>query len=293
MSDELWWSLLSESVDVEEDLPSFEPPPQDPESFDEHVERLLDSLDEDVQFPASLDGSPPSYHYSTPPLVSTSGSTYTTDSSEDPATSEYSSMTYSTTSNYPSPFDILDVDFGSEYNDVDPKHISVYDPSAFFDSFGLPLLSPAFSPHVQVAKAQSDDGPYRLSFGVSPHSLSIPSQDSLPADPDTTVYAASMQQARNPPNPDEGSAQIHTSAIRAKYICPECGHREYLYFSIFLYTHFFLASARKHNLKTHMDTHNPNRKKPFVCPESDCAHPFTRRHDLKRHLESMHGHPEK
>ncbi|KAI9445782.1 hypothetical protein BJY52DRAFT_409895, partial [Lactarius psammicola] len=55
----------------------------------------------------------------------------------------------------------------------------------------------------------------------------------------------------------------------------------------------FLESARKHNLKTHMETHNPNRKRPYVCPEGDCGHPFTRKHDLKRHVESMHGDREK
>ena len=38
-----------------------------------------------------------------------------------------------------------------------------------------------------------------------------------------------------------------------------------------------------------MKTHDPNRERPFVCPESDCGYPFTRLHDLKRHRESIHG----
>lgn len=38
----------------------------------------------------------------------------------------------------------------------------------------------------------------------------------------------------------------------------------------------------------HMETHNPKRK-PFVCPESDCGYPFTRKHDLERHILSTHG----
>ena len=52
---------------------------------------------------------------------------------------------------------------------------------------------------------------------------------------------------------------------------------------------FFLAFDRRSNLKSHIETHNPYRKRPFVCPESDCKYPFTRSNDLKRHLVSKHG----
>ncbi|KAJ3998830.1 hypothetical protein F5050DRAFT_1566400 [Lentinula boryana] len=46
------------------------------------------------------------------------------------------------------------------------------------------------------------------------------------------------------------------------------------------------AFARAFNLKTHMDTHNPNRKKPFICQSCDRA--FSRKHDLVRHNLSLH-----
>jgi len=256
-------------------LPSFPPPPQAaPDFFNEEVETLgLDGLNFDDDLPqisTLLDGS-----FTTPSLASPSDSAYTTDSSEDPATSEYSSLAYS---NYASSFDIAlrDVDLGFEYKDVNPEHNFMFsDPFALFDSFGSPQHSPAPFPYVYVAEAQSDDGPYRPSVGISPQSLFIASPSPSPAFPtDFPVCAASMeQQARKLPDPDSGSTRIRTGPIRTRFICPQCGH----------------PSARKHNLKTHMETHNPNRKKPFVCPEYGCGQAFVRKHDRKRHLESMHG----
>ncbi|KAJ7352270.1 hypothetical protein DFH08DRAFT_643391, partial [Mycena albidolilacea] len=48
------------------------------------------------------------------------------------------------------------------------------------------------------------------------------------------------------------------------------------------------AFARAYNLKTHMDTHDPNRLKPHVCPHRSCGRSFSRKHDLGRHLNSIH-----
>lgn len=53
-------------------------------------------------------------------------------------------------------------------------------------------------------------------------------------------------------------------------------------------THSLLAFARAFNLKTHMDTHNPERAKPFVCPYSSCKRSFSRKHDLQRHRTAIH-----
>lgn len=49
-----------------------------------------------------------------------------------------------------------------------------------------------------------------------------------------------------------------------------------------------LAFARAYNLKTHMATHDPNRLKPHVCPHPSCSRSFSRKHDLGRHLISIH-----
>lgn len=48
------------------------------------------------------------------------------------------------------------------------------------------------------------------------------------------------------------------------------------------------AFARAYNLKTHMATHDPNRLKPHVCPNRSCGRSFSRKHDLGRHLVSIH-----
>ncbi|KAH9055720.1 hypothetical protein EDB87DRAFT_1687921 [Lactarius vividus] len=264
MSDELWQSLLSE--DVEGGLPSFAPPPQDaPESFEKDLEEYLeeiDSADVDPNFSTSLDDPFHIFRDFTPSpgLASPPGSTYTTESSEDPATSDYSYMTYSTSSCPAPPFD----GFGSQLNAVDPKH-NMFSPIRprflDFDPFGHQLSLSLFT-DVYVVGAQSDDGPYRSSVGISPHILSSALQSPPPS------YSA------DPPICAASATEIRTiGPIREKYVCPHCGHR----------------SARKHNLKTHMETHNPNRERPFVCPEIECGQPFTRKHDLKRHLESMHG----
>ncbi|KAG9047116.1 hypothetical protein FS837_003000 [Tulasnella sp. UAMH 9824] len=59
---------------------------------------------------------------------------------------------------------------------------------------------------------------------------------------------------------------------RRKYQCPTCPR----------------AFARAFNLKTHMATHDPNRVKNFVCRHSGCGRSFSRKHDLGRHLVSIH-----
>ncbi|KAF8262896.1 hypothetical protein EI94DRAFT_641669 [Lactarius quietus] len=134
----------------------------------------------------------------------------------------------------------------------------------FLSSFGTPQFSPLLFQNVQVVGAQSDDGPYWPPVGISPHSLSAGFQNPLPAVP------------TDPPVGAAPATQASTGPIRNKFVCHLCGQE----------------SARKSNMKSHMETHNPNRKRPFVCPESDCAHPFTRSNDLKRHLLSMHGRAE-
>jgi hypothetical protein len=37
-----------------------------------------------------------------------------------------------------------------------------------------------------------------------------------------------------------------------------------------------------------MATHDPNRLKPHVCPHRSCGRSFSRKHDLGRHLVSIH-----
>ncbi|EJD04349.1 uncharacterized protein FOMMEDRAFT_140334 [Fomitiporia mediterranea MF3/22] len=59
---------------------------------------------------------------------------------------------------------------------------------------------------------------------------------------------------------------------RKKYQCNQCPR----------------AFARAYNLKTHMATHDPLRPKPFTCNHAGCGRSFSRKHDLGRHLVSIH-----
>lgn len=59
---------------------------------------------------------------------------------------------------------------------------------------------------------------------------------------------------------------------KRKYQCPTCPR----------------AFARAFNLKTHIQTHDPNRAKPYACHHKTCGRSFSRKHDLTRHLVSIH-----
>ena len=253
MYDDLWWSPVSEPV---KPLPSFKPPPQAaPESFEKDIEGLLDSF-KDLRFPTPSDHDGPFLTYRDPTLslASPLESTYTTDSSENPATSDYScsSMVHS---DYLSFFDfaLRHDDVVSEYTDVDPKYDSVFsgattvapvpaiDLSGLLVSFGPLQLSPSLFPHVQVVEAQSDDEPDRPPVGISPHILSAAFPSPPPAVPtDPPVCAASMPRARKLPN----RTQTRTGPIRTKkFVCSYCGHRKHHFHSfVFLRTQMFISS---------------------------------------------------
>ncbi|CAG8497183.1 292_t:CDS:1 [Paraglomus brasilianum] len=46
--------------------------------------------------------------------------------------------------------------------------------------------------------------------------------------------------------------------------------------------------SRKFNMESHLTTHDPHRVKPFLCDYLGCGHRFTRKHDLKRHVNGIH-----
>ncbi|WWC87237.1 uncharacterized protein L201_002125 [Kwoniella dendrophila CBS 6074] len=49
------------------------------------------------------------------------------------------------------------------------------------------------------------------------------------------------------------------------------------------------AFARAFNLKSHVQTHNPLRAKPYQCPHTSCKRGFSRLHDLERHRQGIHS----
>ncbi|CAG8687559.1 2455_t:CDS:1, partial [Ambispora leptoticha] len=56
------------------------------------------------------------------------------------------------------------------------------------------------------------------------------------------------------------------------FVCTKCGR----------------GFQRKFNMQTHEQTHDPNRIKPFSCDFPGCGSRFTRKHDLKRHVNGIH-----
>ncbi|KAF8506974.1 hypothetical protein F5888DRAFT_1798189 [Russula emetica] len=253
----LWF--LSEAA--KPDLPFFPPLPQadapPPESFDTEFEGLEF---EGVQLPEDPFSQ---FRGNTPVFISPSVFTHSTESGYELAASEYS-YGYPH-SNYSMPLDIAfqNVRVSSEYGGVDALQNPTY-PAAFNDlsSFGALPPTPSPSPPLRMGKAQSDYGPSKSRqshFGISPDNLSLHRQQ--PTTP--TVPPILPVQV-----PDKQSHSGHGKAHQ----CPNCSR----------------AFARAFNLKTHMDTHNPERVKQYICPHSSCKRPFSRKHDLQRHRTAIH-----
>ncbi|KAG0642038.1 hypothetical protein HOY80DRAFT_1008146 [Tuber brumale] len=64
-----------------------------------------------------------------------------------------------------------------------------------------------------------------------------------------------------------------TEPSEANFHCTKCGK----YFS------------RIWNYNAHLETHNPHRPRPHVCPVDDCKKAFVRRTDLTRHQQCVHA----
>lgn len=106
--------------------------------------------------------------------------------------------------------------------------------------------------------------------------------------------AAAKEQGAVAPNPSVGAFNTpgpsrtasssspaprrSASGPRKRFPCPKCDK----------------AFARAYNLNTHLSTHDPdpNRSKPFPCPYPSCksegGRSFSRKHDLQRHVASIH-----
>ena len=283
-----FWSF--DNVNAGSALPSVTPPPL--ESFEEMLNALSDreNLDMDVplnvQFP-TMTLPLPDISSPTRRVASTqSQSTYSMPGLTD---TEYSSMIAST-SNYPPLFNPArrDIVLGFEYNNVNPK------PNPVISESTTTMFPPGVSfQHDHVANAQPDNEPDRQFVGISPHCLSAAIANPPPAIP------------IDPPTSTPSTSHVFTGPIRTKHPkkpkkeptcnrCDQCGRGKYnccvIYFRDIQC--FFLVFDRKSNLTSHMKTHDPNRERPFVCPEIDCTYSrFTRSHDLERHRTNpnIHG----
>ena len=285
MCKDLWPSFGFENDNA--DLPSAPPPSLErcEEMLDEMLKALeRENVDVDFQFP-----TPPDISYSTYRVASTlPQSTYSGSMpglTEDISTgnTEYSFISAST-SNHPPHFNPAhrDIPLDFEYNNVGLKHNPVISESSMFPPFQ----------HDHVVNAHPDDGPYRQLVGISPQCLSaVVIEKPPPAIP------------IDPPASTPLTSRVFTGPIRTKRTkkpkkkpavirCDQCGRGKYNFCVIYSRDSqcFFLDIKGKFNLKVHMKTHDPNRERPFVCPESDCGYGFTRVNDLTRHVENTNIH---
>ncbi|RPD63243.1 hypothetical protein L226DRAFT_518000 [Lentinus tigrinus ALCF2SS1-7] len=97
----------------------------------------------------------------------------------------------------------------------------------------------------------------RSTASMSPQ-LSAMSHPSAGTHPSLTAHRAKIDSMQDDP--------------KRKYQCPTCPR----------------AFARAYNLKTHIQTHDPNRLKPYACHHKSCGRSFSRKHDLTRHMVSIH-----
>ncbi|KAJ7899970.1 hypothetical protein B0H14DRAFT_3123829 [Mycena olivaceomarginata] len=147
-----------------------------------------------------------------------------------------------------------------------------------FGTSGAPDMARSTKPYTKAYNSRatfSDYGPSTRRPSVAVDLYSQLNFNSPLAAPTVSPSHLSTQLPTIP----AGSQMAHVSEEedykgdgRKKYKCSACPR----------------AFARAYNLKTHMATHDPNRLKPHVCPHRSCGRSFSRKHDLGRHLISIH-----
>lgn len=172
-------------------------------------------------------------------------------------------------SNYSFPLD-LEMDFQRIRVDTVADYTtgSLEDPKSFGTLPPTPPRSPqhgkAYEKNFETRTSYSDYGPPRRNSVASDYYFSM----------GQTVQPGHTQQVPIVPSsiPLAQTNEEQKGDPRKKYKCNACPR----------------AFARAYNLKTHMATHDPNRLKPHVCPHRSCGRSFSRKHDLGRHLISIH-----
>ncbi|KAG9291140.1 hypothetical protein G9A89_013012 [Geosiphon pyriformis] len=103
----------------------------------------------------------------------------------------------------------------------------------------------------------------------------IPSTPSMAIDveDDHEVMTPNEKKKRNKRDNEQiQDLDVSHIVLKKNYKCPECSR----------------PFNRKYNMQSHMMTHNPQREKPFRCLIDGCGSSFTRKHDLKRHINGIH-----
>lgn len=152
-----------------------------------------------------------------------------------------------------------------------------------------PAAAAAAVAAISEPAAQSAADYYAAMYNHKPiaagHSSTISPSSLLPSRVPSTPAVRKMEHTTASPTPSatnsagsSGAAAAAQNNVaehrdpRKKYKCTACPR----------------AFARAYNLKTHLQTHDPNRLKPHICPHRTCGRSFSRKHDLGRHLVSIH-----
>ncbi|KAG6910574.1 hypothetical protein DXG01_009525 [Tephrocybe rancida] len=182
------------------------------------------------------------------------------------------SSAHDTLSFYSEPFHSPQTDYSFS---MDFNRICV-DDFTTSDEFGQTTDPTSFGPLPPTPPRSPPAKPYDKPF-VTRRSIS----EYDPSKRNASISSDFYTQLGFAPPPTISPSRISSSAIipaqekgdpRKKYKCQNCPR----------------AFARAYNLKTHMATHDPNRLKPHVCPHPSCGRSFSRKHDLGRHLVSIH-----
>lgn len=165
--------------------------------------------------------------------------------------------------------------------------VTDYYPSAIYNYKHLPAAQNTISPNNLLpatairlpAMLRSFDPkqPQTLQQQQSHHNHHLQQQQQPAQTPSPPQQQSHSSISPSPSNSNSASSSPpHDSAEqrdpRKKYKCQSCPR----------------AFARAYNLKTHQQTHDPNRLKPHTCPHRSCGRSFSRKHDLGRHLVSIH-----
>ncbi len=217
-SDGLLWGFEQDA-----DLPFF--PPPDPDLF----------FKEDFESP-ELGAAAPQFL--------TSPRTLSTESSEDPNTSEYSFSAFSAFSS-PVSFDVPTPFDSDNHNEFGPASDLL---TAFLDSIGQLQPAPAFFPHVHAVEDRYDNGTGQPVCIAPSDSLSAAATSVSDSPPPTTpavvpvffapsdsLSAAAAFVSGSPPPTTPTIAPVlfvsivpaHTGPIRTRtkpFACPQCGH---------------------------------------------------------------------
>ncbi|CAG8537763.1 7211_t:CDS:1 [Cetraspora pellucida] len=72
---------------------------------------------------------------------------------------------------------------------------------------------------------------------------------------------------------NESESSLNVKNDKKQFPCPVCKR----------------SFSRKFNMQSHLKTHDTDRVKPYACTYESCNLRFTRKHDLKRHINGIHN----